>query len=322
MGFLLINSEQLHVPVATMLSVRIASDHPEPDFLLDSNAVDNSHELLFPLADVVEAVVLGLLQGTLEWLPVSSQGIVAAVYTLVFGGHADDAVSYSLWLHAGTVPSALLAFRAEVAHVLRELVTRPANVASQVPVADRPQGLTAFLVAATVASAVAGLPLVLFLDDLSEQAGSATMIVVGAALLVTGALQLRRPSSGERARDDLDLRDSLLAGVAQGLSVIPGLSRSGLTVASLLWRGLDRREALVASFLMSVPASLGAALLVGLRGDVAFTAESTVAAAVAFIAGLATIRALIAVAERVNFGAFVLLVGAAVIAGAAWQAAG
>ena len=269
-----------------------------------------------------QAVVLGLLQGTLEWLPVSSQGVVAAVYTLVFGGDADEAISYSLWLHIGTVPSVLLAFRAEVVRILRELFTRPAEVASKVRIAGGPQGLTAFLVLATVVSAVAGLPLVLFLDDLSEQAGAATMIVVGAALLVTGGLQLRRPSSGERTREDLGLRDSLLAGVAQGLSVIPGLSRSGLTVASLLWRGLDRREALIASFLMSVPASLGAALIVGLRGDVALDAESVVAAAVAFITGLVTIRVLVAVAERVNFGAFVLLVGAAVIAGAVWQAAG
>ena len=269
-----------------------------------------------------QAIALGLLQGTLEWLPVSSQGIVAAVYTLVFGGDADDAVSYSLWLHAGTVPSVLLAFRAEVVHILRELLTRPENVASKVRVADGPQGLTAFLALATVVSAVVGLPLVLLLDEISAVAGSATMIFVGSALLVTGWVQLRRPSSGERAREDLGLRDSLLAGVAQGLSVIPGLSRSGLTVASLLWRGLDRREALVASFLMSVPASVGAALLVGLRGDVAPTAESAVAAAVAFVVGVATIRALVALAERVNFGAFVLLVGAAVIAGAAWQVAG
>ena len=269
-----------------------------------------------------QAVVLGLLQGVLEWLPVSSQGIVAAVYTLVFGGDADDAVSYSLWLHVGTVPSVLLAFRSEVAAVLRELFTRPAVVASRLRAGRGPQGLTAFLLLATAASAVAGLPLVLFLDELSEQAGAATMIFVGTALLLTGFLQLRRPTSGDRNREDLGLRDSLLAGLAQGLSVIPGLSRSGLTVASLLWRGLDRREALVASFLMSVPASLGAALLVALRGDVALTAESAVAAAVAFCAGLATIRALVVVAERVNFGAFVLLVGAAVIAGAAWQAAG
>ncbi len=270
-----------------------------------------------------KAVILGLLQGTLEWLPVSSQGIVAAVYTLVFGGDADDAVSYSLWLHAGTVPSVLLAFRAEVTSVLRELLTRPLHVASALRHGSAGSaGLTAFLVLATVASAVVGLPLVLYLDDLSATAGSATMIVVGVALLVTGGLQLRRPTSGERTRDDLTLRDGLLAGLAQGLSVIPGLSRSGMTVAALLWRGLDRREALVASFLMSVPASLGAALLVSVRGDVALTAESAVAAAVAFCAGLATIKALVAVAERVNFGAFVLLVGAAVIAGAAWQAAG
>ena len=163
-----------------------------------------------------QAVVLGLLQGVLEWLPVSSQGIVAAVYTLVFGGDSDDAVSYSLWLHVGTVPSVLLAFRSEVAAVLREFFTRPAVVASRLRAGRGPQGLTAFLLLATAASAVAGLPLVLFLDELSEQAGAATMIFVGAALLLTGFLQLRRPSAGERSREDLGLARQPLGRLGSG----------------------------------------------------------------------------------------------------------
>ena len=122
-----------------------------------------------------------------------------------------------------------------------------------------------------------------------------------------------------RDRDDLEVRDGLLAGVSQGLAVIPGLSRSGLTVAALLWRGFDRREALVLSFLMSVPASLAAAAFAVLDGAFAVTAEALVGAAVAFCTGLLTIKLLVAVAERVNLAAFVMIAGAAIAAGAVWQ---
>ena len=117
----------------------------------------------------------------------------------------------------------------------------------------------------------------------------------------------------------MEVRDGLLAGVSQGLAVIPGLSRSGVTVAALLWRGFDRREALVLSFLMSVPASLAAAAFAVLDGAFVVSAEALVGAAVAFGTGLVTIKVLVAVAERVNLAAFVMVVGAALAAGAVWQ---
>ena len=258
---------------------------------------------------MVEGVVLGLLQGTFEWLPVSSQGVIVAVHSLVFDGEIAEGIGYSLWLHIGTVPAVLVAFRTETAQIVGEVLTRP----------TRPSRLLAFLLVSTVVSGIVGLPLLLLLTDLSESAGSAAMVVVGVALLVTGALQVARKDSGVRDRDNLEVKDGLQAGVSQGLAVIPGLSRSGATVAALLWRGVDRREALVLSFLMSAPASVAAAAYVALTGEFAVTAEALVGAAVAFCTGLLAIKLLVAVAERVNLAAFVIVAGAAIAAGAAWQ---
>ena len=253
-----------------------------------------------------EALLLGVLQGVFEWLPVSSEGMIVLVRSLVFEGEVAEGIEYALWLHVGTAPAALVAFRTEAADILRGVLTKP----------TRPSALTAFMFISTVVSGAIGLPLLLSLAEISEGLGSAAMVIVGAALLVTGALQVRRPSAGGRTRADLSAVDGVLAGVAQGLSVVPGLSRSGLTVAALLWRKVDRREALVVSFLMSVPASLGAATYTWTSGSFSISAETLAAAAVAFVTGLVTIRALAAVAERVNFGAFLLATGSAIVAGA------
>ena len=258
---------------------------------------------------VEEAVVLGLLQGIFEWFPVSSQGVTVTVHSLVFDGEIAEGFGYSLWLHVGTVPSVLVVFRKETAQIVSEVLARP----------TRPSPLARFLLFSTVVSGVVGLPLVLLLADLSEDAGPAAMVVVGVALLLTGAIQIARPRQGARDRDDTDARDALQAGVSQGLAVIPGLSRSGATVAALLWRGVDRREALVLSFLMSVPASIGAAAYVALDGDFAVTIDALVGAAVAFAAGLVSIKLLLAAAARVNMAAFVMIAGTAIVAGAAWQ---
>ena len=138
-------------------------------------------------------------------------------------------------------------------------------------------------------------------------------------MLVTGAVQLRRRSEGVRQMDGVGAVDGVLAGVAQGLSVMPGLSRSGLTVAVLLGRRLDRRDALTLSFLMSVPASLGAALYAAVDSSFELTAETLVAAVVAFAAGLVMINLLLRLAARVNFAGFVFAVGLTMLAGSLWD---
>ena len=259
---------------------------------------------------MIESALLGLLQGLTEWLPISSQGVVTAASVFLFDRDAADAVALALWLHVGTSLAAVLAFRREVAGIAREILRDPMH----------PSPLLAFLAVGTVVSAAIGLPLLLLLDDLSGAAGAGAMGVVGVLMVVTGAVQVRRPVTGTRDRTGLSLLDAVLTGAAQGLAALPGFSRSGLTVAVLLGRRVDRSEALVLSFLLGIPAGLAAALLAGLDSGVLWTAEGALGAAVAFVVGLATIKVLLAAARRVNFGIFVVVVGLVVIGGAVFGA--
>ena len=259
---------------------------------------------------IVESALLGLLQGLTEWLPVSSQGVVTAASAFFFDYDASEAVAVALWLHVGTSLAAVVAFRREVVGIAREVLRDPMH----------PSPMLAFLAVGTVVSAGIGLPLLLVLDELSGAFGAGAMAAVGALMVVTGSVQVRRPVAGTRDRTGLSLLDAVLTGLAQGLAALPGLSRSGLTVAVLLGRRVERSEALVLSFLLGIPAGLAAALFAGLDSGVLRTAEGLVGAAVAFVVGLASIKVLLALARRVNLGVFVVAVGLAVIGGAVFEA--
>lgn len=246
------------------------------------------------------------MQGLVEWLPVSSQGIVAGVYALIFDASLDEAVGFALWLHVGTVPSVLIALRRDTADIVQEFLARP----------QAPSSTVRFLIVATLVSGVVGLPLLLTLTDISSVGGTAATGLIGCFMIVTGYFQIRRRESDDHAREDLSLIDSLLVGVAQGLAVIPGLSRSGMTVATLLSRRVDRKRALTLSFLLSIPASLAASIYVGVESGLVFEVEAIFAAFVAFVFGLLTIKTLMAAAEKMNLGWFVTAVGAVMIGGA------
>ena len=254
--------------------------------------------------------MLGALQGVFEWLPVSSEGVVSASYSYFFDKSFDEAVQFALWLHIGTVPSVLVVFRRDVMRILKEVGG----------LRGRPSPLLTFLIVATLVSAPIGMGLLLGLEELSQTFGASAMVVVGALMLITGYTQLRRTDTGTRGDEDLSVTDAVLAGVAQGFAVLPGLSRSGSTIAVLLARRIDRRRALALSFLMGVPASLGAALWAGVSDSFVWSGEVFVAAGVAFVVGLVVIRLFLAVADRVNLGAFVILFGLVVLAGGIWQA--
>jgi undecaprenyl-diphosphatase len=256
------------------------------------------------------ALLLGALQGVFEWLPVSSEGVVSASYSFFFDKSFDEAVQFALWLHIGTVPSVLVVFRRDCVGILKEVKN----------LRGCPSPFLTFLIVATIVSAPIGLGLLIGLEELSQRAGASAMAVVGVLMLVTGYTQLRSKDSGERGRADLSIPDAVIAGVGQGLAVLPGLSRSGTTIAALLARRIDRREALALSFLMSIPASLGAALWAGLRESFAWSGEALVSAAIAFVVGLVVIRLFMEVADRVNLGAFVIFVGLIILAGGIWQA--
>ena len=260
--------------------------------------------------DIAWHVLLGSLQGLAEWLPVSSEGVVSALYSRLFDEPLSDSVAYALWLHLGTGVSAVIAFRHDVYRIVRDGLNRPLS----------PSPLLAYLVVSTLVSGLVGLPLLLFLDEVSDRMGGLAMAVVGLLMLVTGGLQLRRTETGERGRDQASGVDAVMAGLAQGFAALPGLSRSGLTVAVLLARRIQRRDALVLSFLMSIPASFGAAVYAVLDKGLSSSGGAVLAAAIACAVGIVTIKALLRIAERINFAVLVIAVGVFIILGAAWQA--
>ena len=252
---------------------------------------------------MLEAVLIGLVQGIFEWLPVSSEGLVTAVYVLIYDAEFIDGVSYAIWVHVGTAPAAVVALRSEMSKMIREIIVFPPVLST----------VLIFLVCATVVSAGIGFPLLLMVSEISDHIGSGAMGVIGAAMVITGLIQMRNRTTGVRKTDEASLLDGFFAGIAQGFSVVPGLSRSGLTLAVLLGRRYDREDALVLSFLMSVPASIGAGLYSVMTDSTRVTLEMVLAAGIAFLSGLAAIKLILRLAMKINLAGFVTLVGVGMI---------
>lgn len=258
---------------------------------------------------MLEAATLAMLQGLTEWLPVSSEGIVTLAGAWLFNLTLSEALAFALWLHLGTAIAALVYLRREVLSLIREVLTIP----------RRPSPLLSFTVLSVLSSGAVGFPLLLAFANLSTLGGASAMIAIGLLMLPTGWLQLKHPPKATRARGDLTWADGLLVGIAQGFAVLPGLSRSGLTVAFLLARRIERREALALSFLIGIPASLGAAIFASAETAPGGIPAGALGAVVAAIVGLLAMRVLLDIASRIRLGAFVLLTGFAIIAGGIWQ---
>lgn len=261
------------------------------------------------------AVLAGLVQGFLEWLPVSSEGAIALLLTLVGTATPDDAVRYALFLHAGTAISAATYYRAELRRVLATAPAFRPGSPFDAETAD-----LSFLSLATAVSVAVGLGAYATLVELaSELAGGAFVALVGGLLVVTGLVQ-RVAKRGLVRRSEPTLGDAVLVGGLQGLAVLPGVSRSGTTVSALLLRGHEGVDALRLSFLLSIPAALGAGVLAILDGGAAGISPTAglLALAVSAAVGYLAVGALVSLAERVAFwGICVGFGGLAVLGGLA-----
>lgn len=264
---------------------------------------------------VLVAVVLGVIQGVLEWLPVSSEGNVVVFLTVVEGTSPADAVGLSLFLHVGTAVAATAFYRDEIAEMARLAPEWRPGVAF-----DGERSDLSFLAVATLASGAVGVAAYVALAGaMTAFTGGAFVALVGVLLVGTGLLQRVAGSvdlGGRRLPDGID---AVVVGGLQGLAILPGVSRSGITTSVLLLRGHDGPSSFRLSFLLSIPAALGAGALAGLEAG-GLPAIGPSAAAVALLTsalvGYLTIGALVRLVERVAFwGVCVALGGLMVLGG-------
>jgi undecaprenyl-diphosphatase len=255
---------------------------------------------------ILVAIVLGLLQGILEWIPVSSEGGVAIASTVLTGVDPDAATRLALFLHAGTAVAAVGYYRGEI----RELIG-DARSLSRRPFADETADLS-FLVLATAATGATGLPAYMVLDAaVSGLEGGLFLALIGGLLVLTGLLQRFAVVMSLGERDRPDWLDALLVGGLQGLAILPGVSRSGTTVSALLLRGHEGESSLRLSFLLSIPASLAANGLVLVTDGVPAIepTSAVVALAVSAVVGYLTVDALVRLVRRVPFWTVCVLFG-------------
>ncbi len=234
-------------------------------------------------------VLLGVVQGISEWLPISSKTQVIIASSFLYPSlPLSQAYAFGLFLEIGTFFAALLYFRREVWMVLKSLVGRGT---------DEGRLLLKFLVVVTAITAVIGVVIYkTVLEAVSETSPGSVfgipMIVLGCILI--GDAVLIRFARGKyvphRGLGDLSLRDYIVIGVAQGIAALPGVSRSGATVSIMLLLGIRPNESFRLSFLALIPASVGAtAVTVLLSGSDISSVMSTVTVPVIAVAVLLTV---------------------------------
>lgn len=249
--------------------------------------------------DILYFIVMGIVQGILEWLPVSSEGVLLLIQNAWLYQSTLD-LRLAIWLHLGTTLAVLIVYRKEWQRILF-------NYSEDVP--ER-----MYVILATIGTGVVGVPIEFFLTDLFDNPLITQVIyfIIGGALLITAALLFySRAHADENIKplNELSNWESFAMGCAQGLAIVPGISRSGTTVAALLLRKVEGEDAFRGSFLISVPAVLGATALDLLK--VLLHPESTttfnyfgafIGIIFAFIFGIATIKILLYVARKIHFG--------------------
>jgi undecaprenyl-diphosphatase len=264
---------------------------------------------------LVQAIVLGVVQGLTEFLPVSSSGHLRIVPA--FAGWEDPGAAFTAVIQLGTMAAVLLYFRADLIRIALAWLRSLRDPARRGTLDAR---LGWYLILATIPISLIG---VAFKDQIEN--GARDLYLIGSMLIVFGLVLLAAEAVSRRERDveTITRRDALVIGVAQALALVPGVSRSGATISAGLLLGFDRVSAARFSFLLSVPAVVLSGLY-ELKDVVNGTAEgaagvgpTAVATVLAFITGYMSIAFFLRFLTTHSTAVFVgyrVLLGAAVLA--------
>ena len=248
------------------------------------------------MLDWFMAALIGIIQGITEWLPISSSGQTTIVMVGFLRISPELAISLGLAVHIGTALSVFARYPKQ----LLDLGKRTKS--------------TRFYWTTTIVSLMAALPILLVLEQTFESelwTGLTITLFIGIALIITGLFLARAGKETYRPISDGDLIDRITLGLAQAVAVLPGISRSGMTVGTLLIRGFKKEQALVFSFLLSVPVSLASASYFLIFGSVASVGlwAFMIAIFFAFIFGYLTMNALVRIARDIDFSKFCVFFG-------------
>ncbi|MCW3134930.1 MAG: undecaprenyl-diphosphate phosphatase [Methanophagales archaeon] len=276
---------------------------------------------------IIQALILGAVQGVAEWLPISSEGITMFLMINAFGKNPSDAISYAIFLHLGTMLAAILKFKGDFSHILASFARK-----------KRENSMLSIILIATLFTGLTAIPLYIAIKYGSVAvSGEVFSLLIGALLILTGFIlgaperRERRERSersevkgesgvGEsggsseseayRRAEELSHFESALLGAAQGCAILPGISRSGTTIAFLLLRKIRQEDALKISFIISVPAVLGAVFINLIGNAQNFNLIIGISMFISsFIFGYATIDVLLRFASIVKFSKFCISIG-------------
>ena len=254
----------------------------------------------------LQSIILGIVQGLTEFLPVSSSGhLMLASEILGTDLSAADDLTFSLTLHAATVLSTIVILWREVARLFKGVFSRTFN---------EEQSYVLKIVISMIPVGIVGL---LFKDYL--EAAFSSVLVVGVMLLVTAVLLTFAYKAKPRQKDTISYRDAFIIGVAQACATMPGLSRSGSTIATGLLLGNKKESVAQFSFLMVLPPILGNALLDIIKGEFGGGVELVPLMAgfvTAFVTGCLACKFMIEMVKRgklIWFAAYFAVVGAVAV---------
>lgn len=266
--------------------------------------------------DIIQAIILGVIQGLTEFLPVSSSAHLVFI-TDILG--LPQNVAFDTLLHLGTLVAVVGYFWRDIVEIITSFISSIMDIFRgkfKEGLKEKPfKKLTWLLVVGTIPAGIMGILLQKQFEALFN-----SVIYVGFFLIITGLLLwgAERVKPGEKDVEDISFKNALVIGIAQGIAIAPGISRSGATISAGLFSGLNRELAARFSFLLSIPAILGAAL-VQAKDITSFDASTAVLIAgflSALIFGYLAIKLLLKIIKErtlMIFAYYCWIVGIAVI---------
>ncbi len=262
--------------------------------------------------EIIDAIILGIIQGLTEFLPVSSSGHLE-LGKAILGADAlpEESLLFTVILHFATALSTLIVFRKDVAEIFKGLFQFKWNEETQ---------FSLKIVISMIPAALVGF----FLEDFLEVFFDGAIIIVGIMLIIT-AILLYLADLAKTTDKGVSYRGAFVIGMAQAVAILPGISRSGATISAAVLLGVDKTKSARFSFLMVVPLILGKMAKDLLSGDVNFAGDEAIAIGAgflaAFIAGLAACTWMIKLVRQSKltyFAIYCLIVGLIAIAWSIW----